>query len=125
MVYTVVMHIETIPNRGSPPCILLRQSYREGGKVRKRTFANLTHWPPAVVEGLRALLKGGAVMEPGHEDDFQIVRSLPHGHVAAVVGTLRKLGLERVIDSRRSRSRDLAVALIVARGSRRNARTQP
>ena len=108
------MHIESVPNRKSPPCILLRESYREGARVRKRTLANLTHWPPHIVNGLRALLKGGAVMGPDG-DAFDIVRSLPHGHVAAALGTLRKLGLDKIIASRRCRERDLAVAMVVAR----------
>jgi len=110
------MYIESVPNRGSPPCVLLRESYRQGKKVRKRTLANLTHWPHEIVEGLRILLKGGKVVENIEDlDGFEIVRSLPHGHVAAVLGTLRKLGLERIIASRRSRQRDLVVAMIVAR----------
>jgi hypothetical protein len=109
----VVMYIESVPNRNSPPCILLRESYRQGAKVRKRTLANLTRWPPEVVEGLRRLLKGQtAAQDIG---DFQIVRTLPHGHVAAVLGTLRRLGLDRLIASRRSRQRDRVVAMIVAR----------
>jgi len=108
------MHIATIPNRNSAPCILLRESYREGGKVRKRNIANLTHWPPEIVRGLRGLLKGGAVVDADGEG-FDVVRSLPHGHVAAVVGTLRKLGLDRIIASKRSRKRDLVVSLIAAR----------
>lgn len=107
------MYIESVPNRDSPPCILLRESYRQGGKVRKRTLANLTHWPAELRDGLAKLLKGGKVL--GSDDDFQIVRSLPHGHVAAVLGTLRKIGLQGVIASRRSRPRDLVVAMIVAR----------
>jgi len=114
MVYNVVMYIDTVPNRNSPPCILLRESYRTGPKVLKRTLANLTHWPPDIVKGLRALLKGGAVIGPD-DDALEIVRSLPHGHVAAALGTLRQLGLDRIIASRRCRERDLVVALIVAR----------
>jgi len=72
--YTVGMYIATIPNRNSPPCILLRESYREGGKVRKRNIANLTHWPPEIVQGLRGLLKGGAVVDADGEG-FDVVRS--------------------------------------------------
>ena len=107
------MYITSVPNRGSPPCILLRESYRQGGKTRNRTLANLTHWPAHVVQGLNALLKGGQVVDPG--GGFQIVRSFPHGHVAAVLGTLRRIGLDKIISSRPSRQRDLVVALIVAR----------
>ena len=109
----VAMYIETVPNRNSPPCTLLRESFRQGGKVCKRTLANLTHWPPDLVEGLRQLLWGGKVLE--ELPDFQILRSLPHGHVAATLGMLRKLGLDKLIAPRRSRRRDLAVAMIVGR----------
>ena len=109
----VVMYIENVPNRNSPPCILLRESYRHGGKVRKRTLANLTQWPPKIVDGLRALIKGGNVALDG--DGFEIERSLPHGHVAAVLGVLRGLGLHKIIAPRRCRQRDLVVAMIVAR----------
>lgn len=107
------MYITAIPNRNSPPCILLRESYRQDGKTRNRTLANLTHWPPQVVAGLDALLKGGQVVGP--EGGFEIVRSLPHGHVAAVLGTLRRLGLDTLIHARASRQRNLVLALIVAR----------
>jgi len=113
MTIMVVMYIESVANRDSPPCILLRESYRHGGKVRKRTLANLTQWPPQVVAGLRALIKGGKVSVGG--EGFQIERSLPHGHVAAVLGVLRDVGLHKIIASRRCRQRDLVVAMIVAR----------
>jgi hypothetical protein len=83
------MYIDTVPNRDSAPCTLLRESYREGGKVKKRTIANLTDWSPHMVEGLRGLLKGGTVVER-LEEAFEVVRTLPHGHVAAVLGTLRR-----------------------------------
>jgi len=111
--YNIVMYITSIPNRNSPPCILLRESYRQEGKVRNRTLANLTHWPPDLVEGLRQLLQGGKVLE--ELPDFEIVRSLPHGHVAATLGVLRNVGLDKLIAPRRSRRRDLVVAMIVAR----------
>ena len=61
------MYIETVPNRNSPPAILLRESYRDGGKIKKRTIANLSHWPTEIVEGLRTLLKGGTVAPAGQE----------------------------------------------------------
>jgi hypothetical protein len=84
------MFIETIPNRTSPPAILLRESYRdEAGKPCKRTLANLSKLPAAVIEGIRGLLKGGMVVGPG-EDGLQIKRSLPHGHVAAALGVIRR-----------------------------------
>lgn len=108
------MHIERVPNRNSPPAVLLRQSYREGGKVRKRTLANLSKLPDEAVEGLKILLKGGTAIDK-LEEAFEIIRSRPHGHVAAVLGTLRKLELEQLIGSQRSRERDLVVAMIVAR----------
>ena len=107
------MYITRIPNRGSPPCILLRESYRQDGKTRNGTLANLTHWPPEVVAAFDAILKGGKVVGP--DGGFKIVRSLPHGHVAAVLGVLRQLGLDKIISPRSSRQRSLVVAMIVAR----------
>ena len=107
------MYIETVPNRNSRPAILLREGWREGKKVRKRTVANLTNWPVEKVEALRRVLKGDAQGAP--ETPLAIERSLPHGHVEAVLGTLRRLGLDRLIAARRSRERDLVVAMIVAR----------
>lgn len=107
------MFIESIKNRNSPPCILLRESVRDGAVVRKRTVANLTDWPPKIVSGLKALLRTGGAT--GGMDDFETVRSLPYGHVAAVLGTIRKLGLDRMLAAKPSRARDLALALIVAR----------
>ena len=108
------MYIEAVPNRNSPPAVLLRESYRVDGKIKKRTLLNLSDWSPAMVEGLRALLKGGTVLPPG-QDAITIIRSLPHGHVAAVLGTLRRIGLDRVLGPVGNRCRDLVVAMIVAR----------
>ncbi len=108
------MHIERVPNRNSPPAVLLRQSYREDGKVRKRTLANLSKLPDDAIEGLRILLKGGTAIS-SLESAFDIQRSLPHGHVAAVLGTLKNIGLESLISERASRQRDLVTAMIVAR----------
>jgi hypothetical protein len=108
------MYIETVPNRDSPPCILLRESYRQEGKVKKRTIANLTQWSSDLVEGLRALLRGGTVMERVDEA-FDVVRSLPHGHVAAVLGILRRVGLDTIIGNKAHREHALSVAMIVAR----------
>lgn len=107
------MYVATVPNRGSPPAVLLRESYREGAKVKNRTLANLSHWPDHKVEALRAVLKGTA---PAADlsSSFEIARSLPHGHVAAVLGTLRRLGLEALICSEHSRRRDLVTAMVVA-----------
>jgi hypothetical protein len=107
------MYVAKVPNRGSPPAILLRESYREDGKVKNRTLANLSRWPEAKVEALAAVLKG-LPPKVSLEDRFEILRSLPHGHVAAVLGVLRNLGLEELIDLARSRPRDLVVAMIVA-----------
>ena len=108
------MYIESVPNRNSPPAILLRESYRDAGKVKKRTLANLSHWPPALIEGLRTLLKGGhAVAHP--DQTFTIIRSQPHGHVAAVLGTLKDLRLPRLIARRDCPERQRVLALIVAR----------
>ena len=108
------MYIATVPNRDSPPAILLRESYRDDGKVKTRTLANLSSWPTAQVEALRAVLKGDAATG-SLESAFEVVRSLPHGHVAAVHGTLRRLGLHDLLDRKKSRSRDLCEALITAR----------
>ena len=108
------MYIESVPNRHSPPAILLRESYREAGKVRKRTLANLSKWPPIVVEGLKILLKGGTAVAD-LTTAFDIIRSRPHGHVAAVLGTLRKLRLDRTLATAASPERERAIALIVAR----------
>ena len=108
------MYIEAVPNRNSPPAILLRESYREGGKVRKRTLCNLSDWPLAYVEGLRGVLKGGTVI-PADRDAFTITRSLPHGHVAAALGTARKIGLDRLLGPDGNRCRDLVLALLIGR----------
>jgi transposase len=108
------MYIEAVPNRNSPPAILLRESYREGGKVRKRTLCNLSDWPTAHVEGLRGVLKGGTVIA-AERDAFTVTRSLPHGHVAAALGTARGIGLDRVLGPDGNRCRDLVLALLVGR----------
>jgi hypothetical protein len=106
------MYIETVPNRDSPPAILLRESYREDGKVKKRTLLNLSPWPPTLVEGLRILLKGGHAVAG---DGLTIHRSLPHGHVAAVLGTIRRIGLDKLLGRAKSRQRDLVLALLASR----------
>ena len=108
------MYIERVPNRNSPPAVLLRESFRQDGKVKKRTLANLSKWPDDLVEGLRILLRGGVAL-PCLGDAFRILRSRPHGHVAAVLGCARNLGLERLLDRRPSRERALAAAMILAR----------
>jgi hypothetical protein len=108
------MYVETVPNRSSPGAVLLRESYREGDKIKKRTLLNLSDWPAERVEGLRALLKGG-VVTPAGGGPFEIIRSLPHGHVAAVLGTIRKIGLGRLLGPQGNRSRDLVLAMLVSR----------
>ena len=108
------MYIDTVPNRNSPPAVLLRESFRQDGKVKKRTIANLSKWPDHLVEGLRVLLNGGIALRSPNEL-LSILRSLPHGHVAAVLGSLRKLSLHPLIARPASRERDLVVAMIVAR----------
>jgi transposase len=108
------MYIESVPNRTSPPAILLRESYRENGKVRKRTLCNLSDWPVAHIEGLRGVLKGGTVIAP-ERDAFTVTRSLPHGHVALALGTARKIGLDGIIGPAGNRCRDLVLAMLIAR----------
>jgi transposase len=107
------MYIDTVPNRGSPPAVLLREGWREGGKICKRTLANLTAWPPHKVELLRRLLRDEPLVAP--EDAFAIERSLPHGHVEAVLAAIRRLGLDTVLGAKRSPERDLVLAMIAER----------
>jgi len=111
--YNVGMYVAKIPNRSSPPAFLLRESYREGGTVKNRTLANLSHLPIRQIELIRRVLKGQTLVSP--QEAFVIPRSLPHGHVEAVLGTVRKLGLDTLIASKGSRQRDLVVAMIVQR----------
>jgi hypothetical protein len=110
----VVMYVVKVPNRGSPPAILLRESYREDGKVKNRTLANLSSWPDAKVDALTRVLKGQPPPAAPLDEAFEITRSLPHGHVAAVLGTARRLGLDELIDPMPSRHRDLVAAMAVA-----------
>src|SRR6516165_68275 len=105
------MYIEAVPNRGSPPAILLRESFREDGRVRKRTLANLSAWPTPLVEGFRTLLKGGVAVAA---DAVCVRRALPHGHAAAVLGTMRAIGLDRLL-GQPSDQRLAALALIASR----------
>jgi hypothetical protein len=107
------MYVTRVPNRGSPPAILLRESYRDGDKVKSRTLANLSRWPEAKIAALRRALKGETLAAV--PDRLLIERSLPHGHVAAVLGMARKLGLDRLLRHRLARLAQLALALIVAR----------
>jgi transposase len=107
------MYVTSVPNRGSPPAVLLRESYREQGKVKTRTLANLSHWPEHKVDILKRALKG---LPPAMDlaEAFEITRSLPHGHVAAVLGSAQRLGMPELIDATPSRNRDLVTAMLVA-----------
>src|SRR5438477_407638 len=107
------MYVESVPNRNSPPAILLRESVRIGAKVQKRTLSNLSSWPAAQLDLLRRVLKGEDLV--ARDQALQIRRSLPHGHVAAVLGTLRHLGLPDLLSRARCPERDLICALITAR----------
>ena len=107
------MYVDTVPNRNSPPAILLRESAREGKRIRKRTLANLSDWPPAQVDLLRRVLKGETLVAP--EQALEVIRSLPHGHVAAVLGTLRRVRLPELIHRGDCRQRDLVLAMVAAR----------
>jgi len=107
------MYIERVPNRNSRPALLLREAWREGKTVRKRTVANLTDWPAAKVEALRRVLRGDTLAPP--PPVFTVERAVPHGHVEALLGTVRRLGLESLLAAKRCRERDLVLALIVER----------
>jgi hypothetical protein len=108
------MYVAVIPNRGSPPAILLREGYRENGKTKNRTLANLSHWPAERIEQLRAVLRGERLLPASQS--VQITRALPHGHVLAALGTARRIDLDALFPRRAPRrKRDLACALIVAR----------
>ena len=106
------MYVERIPNRNSPPAILLRESYRDGDKIKKRTLANLSDWPAGKIGALRRVLRDEAVA-PTDQQALSVLRSLPHGHVAAALGTLRKLGLDRLL-SQGGRQPHREVALCIA-----------
>lgn len=107
------MYVTSVPNRGSKPTILLRESYREDGKVKNRTLANLSKLPPSVVETVRAALSGETLV-PASEA-FEVVESKPHGHVDAVLTAIRRLGLDGLIDARKSRQRSLVLSMIASR----------
>ena len=109
----VGMYIATIPNRGSPPAILLREGYREDGKVKTRTLANLSRLPPVALAALRQILKGEKLIQAG--DAFEAIASPHHGHVQAVWTAMQRLSFANIIASRPSRQRDLVVAMVVAR----------
>jgi len=107
------MYVAVIPNRSSRPAILLRESYRDGIKVKNRTLANLSDLPPEQIETLRAAFRGDKLVPAG--EGMEIVRALPHGHVAAALGMARQIGLEELLPDGPERQRKLALALIVER----------
>ena len=109
------MHIHIVPNRNSKPAVLLRESYREGKKVRKRTIANLSKLPKDQVDSIRRILKGENLAPV--DDVFEILEdgSRQHGHVEAVLTAMRRLEFQKLIGSRHSRQRDLVVAMVAAR----------
>jgi transposase len=107
------MYVERVPNRTSPPAILLREAWREAGRVRKRTVANLTDWPPARVEALRRVLRDEPLVRA--DELFTVETSIPHGHIEAILGLVRRLGLDTLLATKRSRARDLVLAMIVER----------
>jgi len=109
----VPMYIEAVPNRNSPPAILLRQGQREGGRVVKKTLANLSHWPKEKIETFRRFLKGEPLV--GVDDALKVESSLPHGHVMAVLGTMRKLGMDSILSSQPCRERSLVMGMIAER----------
>jgi len=110
------MYVATVPNRNSPPAFLLRESYRENGKVKTRTLANVTHLGALKIEALRRALSGSlSTAAAPLPESFAIARSLPHGHVAAVLGCLRNLELDSILDPAPGRQRELVIAMIVAR----------
>ena len=107
------MYIETVPNRNSPPAILLREGWREGKKTHKRTLANLSHWPPQKIDTFRRLLQDEPLVSP--QDLLSTQKTLPHGHVEALLTAIRKLGLDSILAAKSGRERDLVLAMIVQR----------
>ena len=106
------MYVAIVPNRSSRPAILLRESYRDGDRVKNRTLANLSDWPMDRIETLRAALRGDKLVPA---EVMEIVRALPHGHVAAALGVARQIGLDELLPDGPERQRNLALALIVER----------
>lgn len=107
------MYVTVVPNRNSPPAVLLRESYRDGDKVKNRTIANLSQWPAEKVEALRAVLRGDKLVPA--DEGLEIIRAIPHGHVVAALGMTRRIGLDKLLPAGPKRKRDLALALIVGR----------
>jgi hypothetical protein len=107
------MYIETVPNRNSPPAILLREGWRENNKTYKRTLANLTHWPQQKIDAFRRLLRDETLVSP--QDLLATQKTLPHGHVEAILTAIRRLGLDSMISAKPCPERDLVLAMIVQR----------
>ena len=107
------MYITVVPNRNSPPAVLLREGWREGKRTRQRTLANLSHWPKEKIETFRRVLRDETLVSP--EQLLSTQKTLPHGHVEALLAMIGKLGLDALIASKRSRPRDLVMAMIVQR----------
>jgi transposase len=107
------MYIEIVPNRNSRPAVLLREGWREGKKVCKRTLANLTDWPAQKIEALRRVLKDESLISP--TEAFSIERSLPHGHVELILTAIKRLGVDTLISAKHNRERDLVLAMIAER----------
>lgn len=107
------MYIEVVPNRNSRPAVLLREGWREGRKVCKRTLANLTDWPAQKVDALRRVLKGETLVAP--DEAFAIERSLPHGHVELILEAVKRIGIDTAISAKRTRERDLVLAMVIER----------
>ena len=107
------MYVETIPNRGSRPTVLVREAWREGSKIRRRTVGNITALPEQEIDQISRTLKGETLVPV--DEAFEIVRSWPHGHVAAVVGTTNRLGMPELLATRKHRKRQLVLAMIAAR----------
>ena len=110
----MTFYVEAIPNRNSPPAVLLRQAWREGKRIRRKTIANLSKLPPHTIHAIRTILKGGVAF-PRLDQAVTIRRSLPHGHVAALLGLALQLNFPRLLHRNPSRERSLALAAICAR----------
>ena len=109
------MYIDTVPNRNSPPAILVRESYREHGKHKKRTLANLSKLPAGAIELLRLYFRGEPIRSEHLQHSFDILRTEPYGHIAAVLGSLRNCALEQLLSTKRNRHCDVVTAMIVER----------
>jgi len=107
------MYIDVVPNRNSNPAILLRESYREDGKVKKRTLANLSHFPLDQVDTLRHVLKGEQLAPV--DSLFEVTDSKLHGHVNAVRMAMKRLNFDKLVSAKSSRERDIVVAMVAAR----------